>query len=110
MCRQKGNSHIKYLESVFFWPLSTSYWILHVLGWRLRGRCALIYVRLAPESGEETGCVLTVDCDFYSFGVGRGDVVLSAAFVVSGLVPRDASDVQMFVLLAWKQKRTLTGV
>lgn len=90
---------------------------MHVLGWRLWGRgaqTALVQFRFGPESrkGEESGCVLTVDRDFYGFGVGRGDVVESAAFVVSGLVPRDASDVQMLnavVLPAWKQKRTLTG-
>lgn len=113
MCRQKGNSHIKYLQSTHFFPLYFKF--LHFPSfYPLRGGAALrrpsficrseVRAKRRQEGG---GGVLTVDCDFHCFGVGRSDVVQSAAFVVPGLVPRDARDVQVFtavVLLAWKEK------
>lgn len=108
MCRQKGNSHIKYLESTFFRPF-----LLEILRVLLQGAApttssSISRSEFEPESHKGEKTVLTIDCDFQCFGVGRGDVIKSAAFVVSGLVPRDAIDVQMFaavILPAWKQKR-----
>lgn len=58
-------------------------------------------------SEEKERDILTVDCDFYCFGVRRGDVIQSAAFVVSSLVPCDASYVKIFTTLmlpGWEYK------
>lgn len=111
MCRQKGNSHIKYLESTLFFLSTLDFCTFlgrSIAGTALRQPSFIFGSEFRLERcEEETGGILTVDCDFHSFGVGRSDVVQSAAFVVPGLVPRNASDVQMqatFVPPTWKQK------
>lgn len=112
MCRQKGNSHIKYLQStLLFLSLLDfcSFLRCSVGGAALRWPLFISRSEFGTKQreGEETCGVLTVDCDFHCFGVRRSNVVQGAAFVVPGLVPCDASDVQMFtavVLPAWKQK------
>lgn len=112
MCRQKGNSRIKYLQSTLLSPFHFRFlhflWALH-RGATLRPPSFISGSEFRPKrcEGEETRGVLTVDCDFHRFGVRGSDVVQGAAFIVASLVSRDASDVQMFaavVLPAWKQK------